>query len=839
MAQATLPPVQAPATAQATAQAAGQNARPPALFRYSHNLYFRDGIVATALLAGLLYLVLAVSLDAAEHVSSGLSVVVPVTLGAVLLGTLMAFSRFDSFFALSHALFAGLALILFFMARLPTPDEIEPILARGAGELQARTYFVLLRLLGWVDAAFNRTASADNFVFVFEISFLLWWLAFLGMWSILRYGYIWRAVVPAALVMVVNAYYAPSSVITLVAVFSLLALMLLVRTNLSEQQLRWRDRRVTVSHDLTWDYVRTGLTYSAIVLALAWLLPGLGRSLQVRQMLSPINEQWEAAQLEVNRLYQGLNRREEVAGAAFGRSLTLGGPRTVGDSFVFSVEAEAGRYWRAVTFDTWTGRNWLNSGETEASIVAFQPVPIGDWSERAPLTQTVRLMANTGNVVFGAPDMRQLNLPVDVLVNGVPMAPLDAPALGEGLPAAVEFSMVRARETLDIGDEYTILSSATAVSIESMQNASTDYPVEILDRYVQLPEEFPASVVELAYSLTVSETTAYGKVKAIESYLRTIPYNDSIAAPPAGRDPIEYFLFDIRTGYCDYYATAMAMMVRTLGIPARTASGYAEGTFDEESFAYFITERDAHTWVEVFFPGLGWVEFEPTAGESPLERPLTGKDPSLAGTTSEAAPTPAPPQEQVAPDAPEPFADDFSAQEEPSTMQRLPWWVWALLTPILLLMGGWLLLRTRLAGPTAFTADMPVLLFERLQRWAQRVGLPPQPHQTPWEQARRWSRALPDGAAAIQRITGSYVLLRFSRPSAQPPAPTGGTLAADPANPERQADAAAWQELQPILVRAWFRRLLPVRRAANSQYALSPAQPQPQPPTPPRTPREP
>ncbi len=827
MAQATLPPIQAPAAAQPAP-------RPAPSFHYTHNIYFRDGVVATALLAGLLYLVLAVSLDAAGHVPSGLGVVVPVTLGAVLLGTLMAFSRFDSFFALSHALFAGLALILFFMARLPTPDEIEPILARGAGELQARTYFVLLRLLGWVDAALNRSASADNFVFVFEISFLVWWLAFLGMWSILRYGYIWRAVVPAALVMVVNAYYAPESVITLVALFSLLALLLLVRTNLSEQQLRWRDRRVTVAADLTWDYVRTGLTYSAIVLAVAWLLPGLGRSLQVRQLLSPINEQWEAAQLEMNRLYQGLNRREEVAGAAFGRSLTLGGPRTVGDEYVFSVETNAGRYWRAVTFDTWTGRNWINSGETEAAVAAFQPVPVGDWAERAPVTQTVRLMANTGNVVFGAPDIRQLDIPVDVLVNGVPAAPLEAPALGEELPAAVEFSMVRARETLDIGDEYTILSSATAVSVESMQNASTDYPIEILDRYVQLPEAFPARVVDLAYTLTVSETTAYGKAKAIESYLRTIPYNDNIAAPPADRDPIEYFLFDIRTGYCDYYATAMAMMMRSLGIPARTASGYAEGTLDEESFAYFISERDAHTWVEIFFPDLGWVEFEPTAGESPLERPLTGEDPGSAMTSAEAEPTPAPAQEQTAPDAPEPNADDFADQQQaPTDMQRLPWWVWALLTPILLLMGGWLLLRTRLSGPTAFTADLPVLLFERLQRWARRVGQAPQPHQTPWEQARSLSRALPEGAAAIRRITGSYVLLRFSRPGAQPPAPTGGALPGDPANPDRQADAAAWQELQPIFVRAWFRRLLPAPRKANSQYALNPADtPAPSPRTP-------
>ncbi|HNG20294.1 MAG TPA: transglutaminase-like domain-containing protein, partial [Candidatus Obscuribacter sp.] len=85
-----------------------------------------------------------------------------------------------------------------------------------------------------------------------------------------------------------------------------------------------------------------------------------------------------------------------------------------------------------------------------------------------------------------------------------------------------------------------------------------------------------------------------------------------ITAPPPDKDPLEYFLFEIKEGYCDYYASAMATMLRSVGIPARTASGYAEGTFDEESKVFFVTAADAHTWVEVYFPEYGWVEFEPT-----------------------------------------------------------------------------------------------------------------------------------------------------------------------------------------------------------------------------------
>ncbi len=179
---------------------------------------------------------------------------------------------------------------------------------------------------------------------------------------------------------------------------------------------------------------------------------------------------------------------------------------------------------------------------------------------------------------------------------------------------------------LDNGDAYTFVSAATKASIQDLENASADYPPEVVDKFLQIPPEFSPRVRGLAQELTAASVTPYEKAKAIETYLRTLPYDDAIAAPPAGVDPLEYFLFDIKRGYCDYYATAMAMMLRTVGVPARTASGYAEGLFDEESQSYFITQRDAHTWVEVFFPEYGWIEFEPTAGESPLDRQPTEGD---------------------------------------------------------------------------------------------------------------------------------------------------------------------------------------------------------------------
>jgi hypothetical protein len=225
-----------------TTQSASPSSGAARRFHYLDSVYFQDGQWLTGVLAGILYLILAAALDAAGHVSN-LGLVVPVTAGAYLLGVLMSFSRFDGFFALSHSMFVGLAWILFLDGQCG-PPRCEPFLDNGIGELQARVYFVLLRLLDWVDAALTGKASADNFVFIFEISFLLWWLTYLGAWSVFRHGYTWRAIVPAGVVLLINTYYAPNSTVGFLAAWVLIALILLVRTNLAEQQLRWREQRI-------------------------------------------------------------------------------------------------------------------------------------------------------------------------------------------------------------------------------------------------------------------------------------------------------------------------------------------------------------------------------------------------------------------------------------------------------------------------------------------------------------------------------------------------------------------------------------------------------------------
>jgi hypothetical protein len=161
--------------------------------------------------------------------------------------------------------------------------------------------------------------------------------------------------------------------------------------------------------------------------------------------------------------------------------------------------------------------------------------------------------------------------------------------------------------------------------VEKLRAAGRDYPDFIQQRYTSLPPSVPERVYALARDLTSTAPTPLDEALALETYLRqNYPYSLQIPAPPANADVADYFLFDLKTGYCDYYATAMAVMARSVGLPARLVMGYSSGDYDYSNAEYIVTAANAHAWVEIYFPGTGWVEFEPTAGQPELVRPTQG-----------------------------------------------------------------------------------------------------------------------------------------------------------------------------------------------------------------------
>jgi hypothetical protein len=144
----------------------------------------------------------------------------------------------------------------------------------------------------------------------------------------------------------------------------------------------------------------------------------------------------------------------------------------------------------------------------------------------------------------------------------------------------------------------------------------------VAERYLQLPETITDRTYELAHGISEEHDNPYDRTVAVIEYLRdTITYANSVPVPPTGQDPVDWVLFDLKEGFCNYYATSAIILLRAMGIPARWAVGYAQGEYDAASQTYIVRQREAHSWPEVFFSGVGWVEFEPTTSQPDLVRP--------------------------------------------------------------------------------------------------------------------------------------------------------------------------------------------------------------------------
>ena len=142
-------------------------------------------------------------------------------------------------------------------------------------------------------------------------------------------------------------------------------------------------------------------------------------------------------------------------------------------------------------------------------------------------------------------------------------------------------------------------------------------PPEIEAAYLQLPESLPPRVSAFAEKLVSGTDTPLEAALTIQDYLReAVPYDVNTPPPPAGADAVDYFLFDAPSGFCTYYASTMAVLLRTQGIPARLVTGFAKGELDYQTQIYRVPASNAHAWVEVYFAGYGWVPFEPTPSQA-------------------------------------------------------------------------------------------------------------------------------------------------------------------------------------------------------------------------------
>ncbi len=258
--------------------------------------------------------------------------------------------------------------------------------------------------------------------------------------------------------------------------------------------------------------------------------------------------------------------------------------------------------WRGVTLNVFDGKTWSNPHaqhvvtslgdgrfvllHTEAEWRRFHAQPA------QPIHYRVLMEPLVSNVFFLAPTARLLqgNYRLLSMDNGDAVFDLDP-----------EHPVGRYEATSDIAQPST----------RDLRTASNDYPPEILLNYLQLPT-VDGRVISLAKQITASADNNYDKAAAVELYLRT-KFGYTLQLPPAvPRDPVANFLFERKQGHCEYFASAMAIMLRTLSIPSRVVNGFRTGEFNDLTSQYLVRASNAHSWVEAYFPGYGWVSFDPT-----------------------------------------------------------------------------------------------------------------------------------------------------------------------------------------------------------------------------------
>jgi len=271
-------------------------------------------------------------------------------------------------------------------------------------------------------------------------------------------------------------------------------------------------------------------------------------------------------------------------------------------------------YWRSSVYDQYVGTGWVAGRITPQFISANTPLIPGLLNDYRIVNLDVKMIGTEGKL-FWSGFLFSMDIPFTATWRVKPTTDLLADQ-----SALLQADIFAASSP---ATSYHAVSYVPIPTIDDLKSATAIYPGSIQKQYLALPNSVPERVRALAQEITDGLTNSYDKTQAIETYLRkTYPYDLNVPTPPQERDVADYFLFDLKKGYCDYFATTMVVLARSVGLPARFVSGYAPGFYDAPNAEYVIRELDAHSWVEVYFPEIGWIEFEPTPAVPEIDRSI-------------------------------------------------------------------------------------------------------------------------------------------------------------------------------------------------------------------------
>jgi hypothetical protein len=576
-----------------------------------------------------------------------------------------------------------------------------------------------------------------------------------------------------------------------VVVWLAAAASVLLRLNFVALKENWRARRLPHAADTGWTFGEVGVEATVAILAIAFLiLPPLSSS-DISGALIP-----GVVHADLTHPFgigSGSGSGGGIGSIGYSETVRPGTQLKAKPQTVMRVTGDAPTYypyWRGIALAGWDGIQWYPLPSTPEVPVRQQPlVAAGATIPRDDLpsdTQRVQIQHDTFQVivppeqtlatVFSAGEIISVNQPSKVrgIMTSEPALPGAVPALvnvtGDKLSPSTFDTVDSVHFANRVRAPYTfsVTEAIPNAAVDELKSAGTNYPAWIAP-YISLyaggvsakgySTARDAEIGALAQTIVqaANATTPYDQARAIESWFQEKGrFTYTLLTPPAptGVRPLDYFLFTSKKGFCEDFSTAMNVMLRTLGIPSRQMSGFGQGIFDDKTRQYVVNSVDAHSWVEVYFPGYGWIPFEPTPDNvnAPINRPATRALLNVPSTpTTEATPRSRPIPKDPAVDT----GGSTSNGAFPDIWRQMLLGgaaVLVLLMIVILLVARWLLA----------VKDVP-RIWRRLLFLGDRLKVPRHRGDTPEEFGGRLATYVPPLDEEVRRLANLYTRASFRR----------------------------------------------------------------------------
>ncbi len=485
------------------------------------------------------------------------------------------------------------------------------------------------RLLSGISELASGRPVKDPLIFLSLLYIPYWFTALFSGYQLTRHANALAAALPSGILMFIIYlnHYTTRDYSWLFGAYLLAAILLLGRIKYITDRVKWVEQRVQVSAESSMDMNNAIMICATALILVVWFVPyTLPYNANARKAWQKIYANFFPENEQLDNMFAAVKKDNVPSSDFYRNELALGTRAKQSDAIAFLAYTPLAAkdfprlYWRGRVYDRFEENRWQTS---ELINTKYAPQDgdfnIPDTTQRFNLNFSFTVYTKGQTILYSAAQPLWTSHSASIAHAVIP---------GENAEdEQMDIVALQASPYLEAGETYHTNAMLANPIIPELQEAGVEYPEWVTEKYLQLPSDFSPRIQALAFDITADLENPYDRAAAITEYLRAnIAYVTVVTFPEGTEDPLEYFLFESKQGFCNYYASAEVLMLRSIGIPARLAVGFAQGEPNLQNTFFTVREKDAHAWPEVYFPGFGWIEFEPTGNQEPVNRPEERED---------------------------------------------------------------------------------------------------------------------------------------------------------------------------------------------------------------------